>query len=136
MTNRIHTVATVFVLFLSISLFSQVKSEGPLLHPEVQRYTNDLELSSEQTSELQKVYEETTIRSKEIDAEMTAARMAKRDNIQNATPSEKEQFRNEMNKLAKERINLKTIRVERLEELLTPEQKAVLKESSSDKRSR
>ena len=129
MSHRIHTLATVFVLFLSISLFSQVQSEEQLLHPEVQRYTNELGLSSEQTVELQSVYEETTVRGKEIDAEMTEARKAQRGTIRNATPSEKEQYRSDMNELSKERITLKTFRKERLNEILTPEQKVLLKES-------
>ena len=131
MSHRTHTLATVFVLFLSISLFSQVQSEEKLLHPEVQRYTNVLELSPEQTAELQSVYEETAVRGKEIDAEMTEARIAQRDNIQNAPPSEKEQFRSDMNELSNERILLKNARKEGLKELLTPEQKVLFKENTA-----
>ena len=126
MSNRIHTIATAALLCISVSLFSQSQSETQSLHPEVQRYTDLLDLSEEQTEALQAVYVETAARGEELDAEMKEARMSQRDNIQDATPSEKEQYRTSMNDLSKERLMLKQERADKLEELLTPEQKKLL----------
>ncbi len=123
MLNRISFLTAVFLLFGS-SVFSQTDAQS--LHPEVQKYVDMLDLDNEQTEALQAVYEETTARSKEIDNEMTAARIAVRDNIQKATPSEKERHKNEINELSKERMELKTERVEKLDEITTPEQKEIL----------
>ncbi|NND93229.1 MAG: hypothetical protein HKN45_00070, partial [Flavobacteriales bacterium] len=100
MSNRIYTIASATLLFLSVSLFSQTQTGDQLLHPEVQRYTDLLELSDEQTDALQAVYIETATRGKEIDTEMKEARLSQRDKLQNATPSEKEQYRTDMNELS------------------------------------
>lgn len=131
MTHRIQLLASAAFLFLSLSMFSQTGTEAQLLHPEVQRYADLLDLTEEQTESLQAVYVDTATRGKEIDVEMKDARMAQRDNIQNATPSEKEQFRTDMNDLSKERLKLKQERADKLEELLTPEQKKILEKNTS-----
>jgi Spy/CpxP family protein refolding chaperone len=125
MIKRITFFSVVFLL-LGSTAHSQAQSEAQSLHPVVQKYVDMLDLSDEQTEALQAVYEETAARSKEIDDEMTAARMSVRDNIQKATPSEKERHRNEMNELSKQRIELKAKRAEKLEEIITPEQKEIL----------
>ena len=130
MSHRIQLLASAAFLFFSLSMFSQTGTEAQLLHPEVQRYTDLLDLNEEQTEALQAVYVDTAARAKEIEVEMKDARMAQRDNIQNATPSEKEQFRTDMNDLSKERLMLKQERAEKLEELLTPEQKKTLEDNT------
>jgi len=125
MLKRLSFLVAVF-LFIGSSAYSQNQSDAQSLHPVVQKYVDMLDLSDEQTVALQTVYEETAMRSKEIDDEMTAARMAVRDNIQKATPSEKERHKNEINELSKERMELKTKRAEKLDEIITPEQKEIL----------
>lgn len=131
MSHRIQLLASAAFLFFSLTMFSQTGTEAQLLHPEVQRYTDLLNLSEDQTESLQAVYVETAARGKEVDTEMKDARMAQRDNIQNATPSEKEQFRTDMNELSKERLMLKQERADKLQELLTPEQQKILEENTT-----
>lgn len=124
MNIRSYFWAAALAMFFTLNAAAQENATADL-HPYVVKMTELLNLSQEQSDQLEAVYADTAKRGEALDAEMKETRLAYRNEIDTATPAQKAAHKERMSDLSKERKMLIQERQDFLQSILTPEQKEI-----------
>ncbi len=91
MKKILRTLVLVSIIVGATTMSAQEKS-NPNIHPDIQKYTESLKLTPEQTKKMTSVYEDRAAAFAELDREMKKVQMTQKKKSKSATPAEREKI--------------------------------------------